>query len=52
MGSRRGAFFTAAKAGTVFCRCTSSAASICCARGCGPPTSMVRPERWKRPSAL
>jgi hypothetical protein len=32
---------------TATCRCTSSAASSCCARSCGQRTSMARPGRWR-----
>ena len=42
---------TATTATTVICRCTSSAASICCARGSVPPTRMPARARWKRWSA-
>ena len=38
--SRKHAFFTAITAITVICRCTSSAAGICSAPGCGPPISI------------
>ena len=35
----------------VTCRCTSSAATMCCARGCGPRTSTVRRGRnWRASS--
>ena len=43
--TRKGDSFTATTVATVICRCTSSAASICCVRGCANRIRMPRPQR-------
>jgi hypothetical protein len=48
--TRKGGSSTATTAVTAICRCTSSAASICCARGCERRTRMVRPGALKNSS--
>jgi hypothetical protein len=45
--SRKGDSFTATTGTTAICRCTFSAGSFCCARACGPPTSMEQRAAWR-----
>ena len=42
---------TATTTATAICRCISSPATSCCARGCGRPTRMRPPVRWKKSAA-
>ena len=44
-------FFTVTTTATAICRCTSSPATSCCARGSGRPTRTRPPERSRRWSA-
>ena len=39
---------TATTTATAICRCISSPATSCCARGCGRPTRMRPPVRWRK----
>ena len=48
--SRSGSF-TATTTATAICRCTSSPATSCCARGCGRPTRTRLPVRSKKSDA-
>ncbi len=50
-GSRKGVSSTATTDTTATCRCTSSAESSCCVRGCDRRTSMRRQEVWRSCSA-
>ena len=49
--SKRDGSFTATTGTTVTCRCTFLRGNTCSAPGCGPPTWMLRPERWRKWSA-